>query len=305
MIDPKILLFCATQKGYYYLEYFIQNDLKHLIAGVFSFEEKNVSESYYQKIEDLCSRSNLTFFNWRREKDQIEKIIIETQTTHVIMISWGFLLSTSLTKLLKSPIIVYHDSLLPRYRGFSPLPTAIINGEEEVGFTILLADEEMDAGNILFQKSYPLPADAYIKEITEQISEGYANSIPELLEILRLEFSQGIPQDNSKATYSIWRDLEDMKIDWGKSAKEIYNFIRALGPPYRGAYSYYGDVKIYIYKSTPVEDVYFESRHPGKIWKSTGSEAIIVCGEGMLKVEKVYDSNGQPFNFNRLRMRLK
>jgi len=86
MANMKILLFCATQKGYSYLSYFIENNLKDYLAGVISFKETKVQNNYYEDIKSLAEENNLLFFNWQENKAQIENIIIKTGTTHIFLI---------------------------------------------------------------------------------------------------------------------------------------------------------------------------------------------------------------------------
>jgi methionyl-tRNA formyltransferase len=302
MTDVKILLFCATKKGLKYLEYFLENDLITYLSGVISFKEKNVKDQYYEEIKDLSQKNNLLFYDWKTIKNRIEPFIKETDTTHIILISWGYLLPQKITRLLKSKMIVYHDSLLPKYRGFSPLPSALINGEKFFGFSVILAEEEMDKGNILLQKKFLLRNDIYINEAIDFISKEYARTIPELIALLKNN-SSGKEQNDEEATYSIWRDIDDMQVDWSQSSEEIYNFIRALGPPYLGAYSFLNGEKIYIYKSQVIEEVNFEIRNPGKIWKINNDEAFVVCGKGILKIFECYTENKEKLYFKKLKQR--
>ena len=126
----KLFLFVATEKGLNVLNALI-NEAPNKIAGVCSFRESSVTESFYDRIKETVETAGLKFYNWKDVSTNVESTLASLETTHVIAASWRYLLPTSLNETLKDPIIVFHDSLLPRYRGFAPLPSAIINGDGE------------------------------------------------------------------------------------------------------------------------------------------------------------------------------
>lgn len=298
----KFLLFIANEKGFEYLKDFTSYS-KEKIGCVVSFRENNVNISYYDKIKTFCENNELVFENWRSIKSNIASLIAHHSITDIVLIGWKFLIPERIKKLLKGEMIVYHDSLLPKFRGFCPTPTAIIKGEKEFGFSIIKAEKEMDTGDILMQKRYPLKEEYYVEDIIKILSKGYSDSIPFLLDgSLKKSFFK--KQDEKLATYSCWRDLNDMQIDWSQKNTDIYNFIRALGNPYKGAFTYLDDKKIYIFKSEIIrEDKQFELNYPGKFWEINDAEATIICGKGLLKISDCFIENGERLKFNKLRKR--
>jgi len=269
---------------------------------VFSFEEVNVKENYYPLIRDECLKNNISFFDWKQNKNNLEKIVVSQHITHVILIGWRYLLNEKINSILEEKMIIYHDSLLPKYRGFAPTPSAIIKGEKYIGFSVIFAEKEMDSGDIIYQEKYELKNDYYLKDVVNILSEGYANSIPIVLNNLKVK--NYFAQDHNKATYSCWRDIKDMQIDWNKSSKDIFNFIRALSEPLLGAYSYLNGKKVIIKKSQIIEqDIDFEIRYPGKLWKINKNNAIVICGQGLLQITDCYDENNSKIIFKNLRQR--
>jgi len=297
----KFLLFLATKKGYEYLKGMLEYN-KNLIGAVFSFNELNVTENYFPLIEEECFKNGILFFDWIRGKKGLQTLVTEEKINAAILIGWRYLFDDSILELFHGNVVIYHDSLLPRYRGFAPTATAVINGEKEIGFTVVFADKEIDGGQIIYQKRYELRDEYYMKDIVSLLSRGYAESISEVLS--NLSNGKFVAQDHSGATYSCWRDLSDMEIDWRRSNKDVYNFIRALGDPYLGAFSYLDGQKIII-KSSEVldEDVRFEIRYPGKLWKINKDQAVVICGEGLLRIKDCYDDKGNRIAFTSLRKR--
>ena len=299
----RILLFAATKKGLRVAER-LTRDFRSDLAAVCSFREANVTEIYFSQIQSLCQNSEVEFFDWKDVRDDIENIVEALGITHVFLVSWGFRLPTEINKTLKNTMIVFHDSLLPRYRGFAPLPTAIIKGEEEIGFSVLFAEEEIDTGDVILQRRFLLPPTMYISEAIDLVAHGYSEVVPELIEQLRKGSIKASPQDETKATYSVWRDDKDREIDWKQSSKQIYDFIRALGGPYGGAYTFLKGQKISVFESHILPDLHFEIRQPGKLWNISGETAAVICGSGMLKINKCFHEDGSLVKFSRLRVRL-
>lgn len=299
----KLLLFIATEKGYEVLKKLYEYD-KEIIGIVSSFQEVNVVEGFYFKIEEFCNEKQISFKEYNKEFIQnLEDVIKTHNITEAIAIGWKYFIPLKINKLLETKLIIFHDSLLPKYRGFCPTPTAIICGEKEVGISVFFATNEIDKGQIILQKKIPVDMDLYIKDIIVKQSKLYSDAIIELTDMLKKGNIKSKAQDESKATYSIWRNPEDCQIDWNLSSFEIYNLIRAVSFPYTGAFTYYEGEKVYILKSEITKDIKFEKRDPGKIWEIDKKMPLIVCGKGMIKLIKVETQNGNNINFNFIRRR--
>ena len=130
-----------------------------------------------------------------------------------------------------------HGSLLPKYRGRAPVNWAIIHGETETGATLHEMTAKPDAGRIVDQERVPIGPDDTAVEVFRKVTDAaetvLRRSIGNLLSgkfVLK-------PQDLSKGSYFGGRKPEDGRIDWSKSAWEIHNLVRALAPPYPGAFT--------------------------------------------------------------------
>jgi len=205
-------------------------------------------------------------------------------------------------------LIVLHDSLLPRYRGFSPLVSALLNKDKEIGVTAIFGVEEYDRGNIILQRSmnvtYPTSLTAELKRIvilygalaiavmSKLISEGNSFS--------------GFPQNEADASYSLWRDDEDYRINWNDSASAISHFINCVGFPYLGAVAKLNGKIIRIFQAEIINDVKIENRSPGKIIFMKKEFPVVVCGEGLLMIKDAKNNDGQsalPLNSFRSRFK--
>jgi methionyl-tRNA formyltransferase len=203
-----------------------------------------------------------------------------------IAVGWRYMIEQ------ESKLVVFHDSLLPRYRGFAPLVNALINGETEIGVTALWGEERYDRGAIIDQAataaSYPLTIQQAIDALIplyERLAASVAQRLTAGRQIVARE------QDEREATYSIWRDEDDYRIDWGADATQVARFIDAVGPPYNGAYSFLGSQKLVILGAEVVdESIEFELRHPGKVFSISAGMPSVVCGEGLIRLTSVIDA---------------
>ena len=165
---------------------------------------------------------------------------------------YGLLIPPTLLNGLKHGIINVHPSLLPKYRGASPLQSAILNGETETGVTIMKMDAGLDTGPILAQKKVIIePDDTY--SILEQKTSQMAISM--LLKAIP-EYVKGHlkpqPQNNTLASSCHRLTREQGRIDWHKPAYEIYNQWRAF-QPWPGVFGEFKKLRIKILKMRPAQ----------------------------------------------------
>jgi methionyl-tRNA formyltransferase len=110
-------------------------------------------------------------------------------------------------------------------------------------------------------------------------------------------------QDQTTATYSLWRDDYDYFVDWRSSAMDILSHVQASGFPYGGAKGVLNGQMLTIEQASMGPDLQFAIRHPGKLWLIEDRRALVVCGSGTLWIDNAYDEYGKPFYFKRLRAR--
>lgn len=281
------------------MEHLLKIGLAGDIACVVTF-----AENWEPPIQEKCTQSGLPCYTWKDARLKLEEIFLAHKIQGAVAISWRHLLPLTLNKFLKYPLIIFHDSLLPKYRGFAPTPTAVMAGETEIGVTAFFAVKEVDAGDIILQTKMQISQDMYIGKIIDEQAKIYALMLERIVENMKLGSLISAPQNENFATYSIWRNEEDCLIDWKKSAADIYNFVRALGEPYPNAFTYFNEQKIYILKTAILEDKNFVLRDCGKIWSIKNNQPEIICGSGMIKILEARNTQGEIFLFNKLRCRL-
>lgn len=182
---------------------------------------------------------------------EIENLKLKIKSADLeIVVAYSKILPKEIIELPKYGTLNIHPSLLPAYRGPSPVQTAILNGETETGVTIMKMDEEVDHGPILSQVKYQIPQNAYCPQVTQELFELGAEllikTIPGWLE----GKITPLPQDHSKATFTKKFSWKDGRIDWKQPAEKIYNQIRALNPE-PGAWTTLNGKILKILKASP------------------------------------------------------
>lgn len=196
-----------------------------------------------------------------------------------LAVGWKFLIKGPYER-----IFVVHDSLLPKYRGWNPLVTALQNLDSEIGVTLILADKQIDNGPILLQASVGITYPCKIVDAMKSIE----NEIKGLVDfLLRQHDRENLPmqyQLEDSATYSIWRDEEDYRIDWSKSAEKILAFIDSVSFPYKGASTTLNGDFLRIFSARIAPDLLVINRTPGKVWKIDNLNPTILCGTGSIEI---------------------
>lgn len=274
-----ITLFLMTKKGYYVLNSIINNGYSSLIDLVVLSRDESVKNDYFDELAALCNTNNV---KWTIDKNS------NITSAYAFAVSWRWIINSKSTKL-----IVLHDSILPKYRGFAPLINMLINGEKRIGVTALFAASEYDRGEIIDQRAIDITYPIKILDAIELISNLYVDLITGILKkIIQNEIITSSPQNEREATYSLWRNEEDYLIDWNKSAEYNKRFIDSLGFPFNGAKTFMGDIPIRIQDSIVLEDVTIENRVAGKILFLLDGFPVVVCGTGLLKIVEMFDNAG-------------
>jgi methionyl-tRNA formyltransferase len=133
-----------------------------------------------------------------------------------------------------------HGSLLPRYRGRAPVNWAVLNGERQTGATLHYMVDKPDAGDIVAQQAVPILPDDTSHEVSHKVTVAAEICLDAVLPALIAGTAKRWPNDIARGSYFGRRTPADGRIDWSKSAREIHNLVRAVAPPYPGAFTEVG-----------------------------------------------------------------
>ena len=141
-----------------------------------------------------------------------------------------------------------HGSLLPKYRGAAPINRAIMNGETETGVTTFFLKRKVDTGDVILRKPIPIGPDMTAGELHDIMQDVGAEAVVETLRMIETGNLAAIGQDDEKATPAPKIFREDCRINWGRDAGDIHNFIRGLSP-YPGAYTMWNGEQVKVLRS--------------------------------------------------------
>ena len=200
----------------------------------------------------------------------------------VVVAAYGKIFPTSVLKMAELGCVNVHASLLPKYRGASPITQAIVNGDKECGVSIMQLDEGMDTGDVHAMRSIPIESTDTCGTLTVKLAELGAKLLIDQLEAILSGQSIPVPQDNSLATHAPMLSKEDGRLDFSKPATILERQLRAHHP-WPGTFTMFGDTRVVITKATIAAD----GGLPGKVIQANKHGLQIACGEQSLLVEEV------------------
>lgn len=249
---------------------------------VVSFREDSWEPAFLDDIRGLASELGAGFFEARRVA-QIDWPALGIDL--MFMVNWRYRVPPAVYKQASLGAYVFHDALLPAYRGFSPTVWAIVNGEERTGATLFRVSEEIDAGDIVDQLAVPIGADDVIDGVTERVTAAYVDLLRRNFAALAGGQATLRPQDEGAATYVCRRTPEDNRIDWREPAERIYNLIRAVGAPYPGAYTTVDGKTLRVWRAARVVDPpRYVGRIPGQIIETGAEGTVVLAGDGAVRL---------------------
>jgi methionyl-tRNA formyltransferase len=230
--------------------------------------------------------------NLKSEIEEVDKIFV---------LGWQYLIHKHHEKL-----IIFHDSYLPERRGFSPTVSALLDRSAYLGATSFKPYKdacEPDYGKIYSRKKEPIKYPISLESAFSLVSRMYVQMFNEIIDTNKDPYDI----DYNISTFSLWRDNEDMVIDWNKSSEDILIKIMALGYPYDGAISYFEEQEVRVIEAIQIPDIVICNRQDnvGKILRLKNGNPIVVCGNGLLLLNNVQNKNGFTMEFKNIRRRFK
>jgi methionyl-tRNA formyltransferase len=258
----KVVFFGATKFSEELLTHLLNNKIN--VSALFtipqefgiSYSDTKVKNYNYSELEIVATKNNIPCYyidssqDGKKTNDYTE--IIKSINPDVILImGWYYMVPKKTRELAKYGAWGIHASMLPDYAGGAPLVWAIINGEKETGITLFKLDEGVDDGDIIRQEKIKIEEDDSIKEVYEKVT--FASKKVLLNALQNISSIVFTPQDKSKVKIYPQRKPDDGELDLTKTAKDLYNFIRAQSSPYPGAFIRTSDGKKLIIEKARIE----------------------------------------------------
>ncbi|MDD2426887.1 MAG: methionyl-tRNA formyltransferase [Eubacteriales bacterium] len=236
--------------------------------------------------EWALARDIIVIDNQAENAEEFYRNLSEIEADLYLTAAYGEYLPEKVLDLPKKGALNIHPSLLPKYRGASPVQTAIIEGETLSGVSLMLMSDKMDGGPVLAQREVIIPENITAGEMMELMEDESRYLIRTALPQYLAGKLEPRPQDESQASYSRTFTREDGRVDFSKSAVEIHNLIRGLSP-WPGAFSYLDGRRVKLHSSLLTDEIpECEDLPPGSVF-CRDERFFVVCGEGVLELLEI------------------
>lgn len=161
---------------------------------------------------------------------ETQDLIRELNPDLIVVVAYGKILPKEIIDMPKYGVINVHSSLLPKYRGAAPINAAIIHGEKESGVSIMYIAEELDAGDVILTVKTEITDEDTFLTLHDRLKDLGAKGLLEAVKLIEKEEAPRTVQNHSEATFVRPFSKEDCRIDWSRSEREIFNFVRGMNP---------------------------------------------------------------------------
>mgnify|MGYP004631906139 FL=1 len=212
----------------------------------------------------------------------------------IVTAAFGQILSDAFLAIPKFAVLNVHASLLPKYRGSSPIQWSIINGDEKTGITIMKTVKAVDAGDVLLEKETEIGKKETAGELFDRLAILGGEAIVEAISLVESGKATFTPQDESKVTHCSMINKGDGLVDFSKSAKEIDCFVRGM-TPWPSAYTHIGEktLKIFDVEKVELSDLQksndqFENAKFGEVVLADKNHGLIVkVADGFIRLHVI------------------
>lgn len=212
----------------------------------------------------------------------------------VVTAAFGQILSDAFLAIPKFAVLNVHASLLPKYRGSSPIQWSIINGDKKTGITIMKTVKAVDAGDVLLEKETEIGKKETAGELFDRLAILGGEAIVEAISLVESGKTTFTPQDESKVTHCSMINKGDGLVDFSKSAKEIDCFVRGM-TPWPSAYTHIGEktLKIFDVEKVELSDLQksidqFENAKFGEVVLADKNHGLIVkVADGVIRLHVI------------------
>ena len=254
---------------------------RHQVRGVVTQPDKPRGRG--QKVVDSPVKAaalahGLPVFQPERLRDpQVAETLAGWHPDLGVVAAYGKLIPGELLRLPRFGMINVHASLLPKYRGASPVHRAVIDGEAQTGVTIMQMVEALDAGAMLDRVTRPIRPDETSDQVERDLADLGAQLLLDVVDRIEAGTTTPEPQDEGASTYAPRLAKEEGLVDWTLSAARIHNRVRGLYP-WPHAYAYLDGARIILLKTHVVDDS--TSAEPVKVVDVTRDAIRVATGHG-------------------------
>lgn len=254
------------------------------VAAVFTYEDDPAECAWFGSVAALARQHGVPVHSTEHVNDPTWVERIRALAPDVIFsFYYRHVLGPALLAIPRHGAVNIHGSLLPRYRGRCPVNWQLVHGERQSGVTLHYMVARPDAGDIIGQAAVDVgPDDTALELYTALVRRGERLLAEHLAGILAGTAPRR-SQDSSRATVFGGRRPEDGRIDWHRPAREIHDLVRAVAPPWPGAFGPYAAGTLRVHRTRVVDDLSQDALRPGE-FRCRGHRLFAGTGDGVLEL---------------------
>lgn len=284
MDKKKSIVVCAYHNvGYRCLEELIRQDAD--IALVFTHDDSPSEEIWFASVRDLAERQGIPVMTSDINLRENVELLKELAPDLLLSFYYRTMIRDEVLEIPRLGALNLHGSYLPKYRGRVPVNWAVINGESETGATLHYMVQKPDAGDIVDQEKVDIGFTDTALDVFNKVTQAAVTVLARSFEPLIEGRARRVPMDLSRGSYFGGRRPADGRIDWHRSALEIYNLIRGVTHPYPGAFTHLDGKKIVIWSAVPAEG----EGEPGRIVSL--APLLVGTGSGLLEIRSLQEDD--------------
>lgn len=266
---------------------------KHDVIAVITQKDKlgNRNKLTVPPVKTVALELGIPVYQYDRISREGVSDLKELNPDIVVTAAFGQILSREILAIPQYGVINIHASLLPKYRGSSPIQWAVINGDEYSGITIMQTAYEVDSGDIIKQYPLKIGAKETAGELFDRLAVLGAEAITDVLNDIELGNIKGVKQDESKATFCKMLTKQDGKIDFSKSSREVDCHVRGM-TPWPSAFCEIDDTKFKVFSVEPIADDTADELGSVLIADSK-SGLVIKCKGGAVRLIEIQADGGK------------
>ena len=282
MKNKKVIFMGTPEFAVPILQMLIENTEVLLVVTQPDKEVGRKKEKKFSPIKELAIKNNIETFQPIKIKEDY-KYILEKNPDIIITCAYGQIIPNELIETPKYGAINVHASLLPKLRGGAPIHHAIIDGYKKTGITIMYMSSKMDAGDIISQKEITINDKDNVGTLHDKLSKIGTELLKETLPLIFEQKNERIKQNEEEVTFGYNITREEEKIDFNKTAEQVYNQIRGLNP-FPLAYAILNEEETKIIEANINEKTIGKV---GEITEITKNSIIVKCKDKSIEITKI------------------
>ena len=269
---------------------------KHQVVAVVCQPDKPVGRKQIltsPETKMIAKQHNIPVYQFNKIRIDGVETLKSIDADIMVTAAYGQILSQEILDITKFGVFNVHASVLPKYRGSSPIQWSLINGEKEIGVTILKTLAGLDNGPILLSQLMPICDTDTVESLMQKLGEMGAELMVKALDMLESGNYELTDQNEDEMTYFPMLKKENSNIDFSKTSREVFNFVRGMAEWPVAVTNVCGNI-LKVFSATPVSYLAERDYESGEVVCATSKLGLIIkCGEGYVRLNDIQPQNSK------------